>query len=251
MTSLVFLLALVSESPPTPAGPPPDYGPFFAPEAPPETHFPSGPPAGSKPRFSLGQGLFCFVEDSQCKLSLLASVDVGIGVNIIAGDRGVDLPYGHYNFRGGLTLRPVTLIARRWHWWSVGPVASWSRGTGTLASTGSFYDGDPDSLQATESTTTYRFGLVNQFWLSQKRNAFHVDITAGLARSTVLTSVSQFYNGTHLEVAAGWGGWGALFVSGDFLDGDARVITGFRGHGIATGPAVALVLLGLLAGGAL
>lgn len=251
VTPLALSLVLASASPPTPGGPPPDHGPFFAPEAPTESHFPSGPPPKAKPRFSLGQGLFCFVEDAQCKLSLLASIDVGIGVNIIAGDRGVDLPYAHYNFRGGLTLRPVTLIARRWHWWSVGGVVSWSRGTGTLASSGSFYDGDADTLVPTASTTTHRFALVNQFWLSQKRNAFHIDITAGLARSTVLTATSQLYNGTHLEVAAGWGGWGALFVSGDFLDGDARVITGFRGHGIATAPAVALILLGLLAGGAM
>lgn len=244
--SLVFLAAA-----PGPMGPPKEHGPFFAAEAPTEARFSTGPPPGATPRLSVGKGLFCFVEDSQCKLSLLASIDVGVGVNIIAGDRGVDLPYAHYNFRGGLTLRPLTLIRKRWHWWSVGGVASWSRGTGTLASNGSFYDGDPDSLVATESTQTYRVALINQLWLSQKRNAFHIDATVGLARSTVLTSVERFYNGFHLEVAGGWGGWGSLFVSGDFMYKDARVILGFRGHGIATAPAVGLILLGLLAGGAL
>lgn len=247
MTPAVLLLTLVSApvSPEAPSGPTPEHGPFFAPEAPAETHFASGPPAGAPPRFSVGKGAFCFVEDTQCRTALLASVDVGIGVNAVAGDRGVDLPYAHYNFRGGFTLRPITLVRKRWHPWSVGLMASWSRGTGVIAT-----DSQDVTVESTPHTTSYRFGLVNQLWLSQKRNAFHLDLTAGLVRSSVLTYVG-WYNGTHIEVAAGWGGWGAFFVGGDFMDGDTRVVTGFRGHGIATGPAIGLILLGLLAGGAM
>lgn len=254
MTPVVLLFAFASAQP---AGPPapgltPEYGPFFAPEAPAETQFPSGPKPGAPPRFSVGGGAFCFVEDAQCRLSLLASVDVGIGVNAIAGDRGVDLPYAHYNFRGGLTLRPVTLVAKRWHPWSLGVVASWSRGTGVIANSGSVSDPEDSSLKSTQNTSAWRVGLVNQVWLSQKRNAFHLDLTVGLVRSSVLSYPGVYnYSGTHAEIAAGWGGWGAFFVSSDFLYGDTRLVAGFRGHGIAVAPAVGLILLGLLAGGAL
>lgn len=252
MTPAVLLFALASApaSPPAPSGPTPEHGPFFAPEGPAATRFSSGPPPGAPPRLSVGRGAFCFVEDAQCRSALLASIDVGIGVNAIAGDRGVDLPYAHYNFRGGFTVRPVTLIRKRWHPWSIGAMASWSRGTGVVATTGSVQDAENQIVQSTPHTTSYRFGLVNQLWLSQKRHAFHIDLTAGLVRSSVLTYVG-WYNGTHLEVAAGWGGWGGFFVGGDFMDGDTRAVFGFRGHGIATAPAVALILLGLLAGGAL
>ncbi|HEY8375372.1 MAG TPA: hypothetical protein VIK91_02735 [Nannocystis sp.] len=245
---LLFVLASAPASPPAPSGPPPEHGPFFAPEGPSESRFPSGPPPGAPPRFSVGKGAFCFVEDAQCRAALLASIDVGIGVNAVAGDRGVDLPYAHYNFRGGFTLRPITLIRKRWNPWSVGLVASWSRGTGALASTGEILDAE-EVVKSTPHTTAYRFGLVNQLWLSQKRNAFHLDVTVGLVRSSVLTYIG-WYNGTHVEVYGGWGGWGGFFVSGDFMDGDTRVVTGFRGHGIVTAPAVGLILLGLLAGGA-
>jgi hypothetical protein len=248
VTPAVLLLALASA--PAPSGPPPEHGPFFAPEAASEAHFPSGPPPTAPPRFSVGKGAFCFVEDAQCRSALLASIDVGIGINAIAGDRGVDLPYAHYNFRGGFTLRPITLVRKRWSPWAVGLMASWSRGTGVVANTGSTGDAANGIVKSTPHTTAYRFGLVNQVWLSQKRNAFHVDLTVGMVRSSVLTYLG-WYNGTHLEVAGGWGGWGSFFVSGDFLDGDTRVVTGFRGHGIATAPAVGLILLGLLAGGAL
>lgn len=254
MTSVVLLLALASAQPaettPAPAGPTPEYGPFFAPEAPPETSFPSGPKPGAPPRFSVGQGAFCFVEDAKCRSSLLASVDVGIGVNAIAGDRGVDLPYAHYNFRGGLTLRPVTLLRKRWNPWAIGVIASWSRGTGVIANTGSLSDPTTSMLQQTANTTSYRFAVINQLWLSQRRNAFHVDLTVGLVRSSVLT-YSGVFNGTHVELAGGWGGWGSFFVSSDFLYGDTRLVAGFRGHGMAVAPAIGLILLGLLAGGAL
>ncbi|MDC0670056.1 hypothetical protein [Nannocystis radixulma] len=253
MTTAVLLLALVHlvEAPaPAPSGPTPEHGPFFAPTAASESQFPSGPPSTAPPRFSVGKGAFCFVEDAQCRSALIASVDVGIGVNAIAGDRGVDLPYAHYNFRGGFSLRPITLVRKRWNPWSVGLIASWSRGTGVVANTGSVVDAADQVVQTTPHTTAYRFGLVNQLWLSQKRNAFHVDLTVGVVRSSVLT-YTGWYNGTHLEVAAGWAGWGGFFVSGDFLDGDTRVITGFRAHAIPALPAIGLVLLGLLAGGAM
>lgn len=247
MSPVVLLLTLASAlaSPEAPSGPTPEHGPFFAPEAASDTRSASGPAPGAPPRFSVGKGAFCFVEDAQCRAALLASVDVGIGVNAISGERGVDLPYAHYNFRGGLTIRPITMIRRRWNPWSVGVMASWSRGTGVVAN-----NAKDVAIESTPHTTAYRFGLVNQLWLSQKRNAFHIDLTAGLVRSSVLT-YRGWYNGTHLEVAAGWGGWGAFFIGGDFMDGDSRVVTGFRGHGIATGPAIGLILLGLLAGGAL
>lgn len=254
MTSVVLLLALASAQPAepaAPAGPTSDYGPFFAPEAPAETTFPSGPKPGAPPRFSLGQGAFCFVEDAKCRLSLLASVDIGIGVNAVAGDRGVDLPYAHYNFRGGLTIRPVTVVRKRWHPWALGLVTSWSRGTGVLASTGSLSDPDAGAtLKTTPNTSSFRVGLINQLWLSQRRNAFHIDLTVGLVRSSVLANTGV-YSGTHVELAGGWGGWGSFFVSSDFLYGDTRLVAGFRGHGIAVAPAVGLILLGLLAGGAL
>ncbi len=253
MTPIVLLLAFASAQPansPAPAGPSPDYGPFFAAEAPGETEFPSGPKTGAPPRFSVGKGAFCFVEDSQCRAALLASVDIGIGVNAIAGDRGVDLPYAHYNFRGGMTFRPVTLIRKRWHPWALGAMVSWSRGTGVVANAGSTADPESTSLKSTPHTTSLRFGVVNQLWLSQRRNAFHIDLTVGLVRSSVL-AYNGVYSGTHLELAGGWGGWGSFFVSSDFLYGDTRLVAGFRGHGMAVAPAVGLILLGLLAGGAL
>lgn len=250
MTTAVLLLALVQAPAPAPSGPPPEHGPFFAPKAATESHFASGPPPAAPPRFSVGKGAFCFVEDANCSSALIASVDVGVGINGIAGDRGVDLPYAHYNFRGGFTVRPLQLARKRWNPWSVGVMASWSRGTGVAANTGSVVDAPDEVVQTTHHTSAYRFGLVNQLWLSQKRNAFHVDLTVGVVRSSVLT-YTGVYNGTHLEVAAGWGGWGGFFVSGDFLDGDSRVITGFRAHAIPALPAIGLVLLGLLAGGAM
>lgn len=250
---------VVSPETPTPAGPagtepaapsggsPKDYGPFMKTELPTETNFPSGPPLDAKPRFSVGQGLFCFVEDSQCKLSLIASADVGIGVNAIA--TGSDLPYAQYTFRGGLTVRPLALARKRFHWWGVGVVASYSRGSGVVASNDALTGQDSASIEQTPHTAAQRFSLINQAWLSQKRNGFHLDLTFGLVRSTVLTN-RGLYLGSHVELAGGFGGWGALFVNADFMDRDTRLVAGFRGHGIAAAPVIGLILLGLLAGGA-
>ena len=91
-------------------------------------------------------------------------------------------------------------------------------------------------------------GFHNRRYVGQRRNALHLDLTFGGANSSVLDAPGRYW-GTHAEVALGFGGWGALALSGDFLDQDARFVLAMRGHGIATGPMIALVLLGLVAGG--
>ena len=120
-------------------------------------------------------------------------------------------------------------------------MGSWSRGTAA-----------PTSKSALESehTDTWRVALVNQLWLSKKRNGFHLDLDLGIVRSNVLGSPGKFY-GSHAGLSANWGGLGGLFLSTDLLDRDTRIIFGFRGNGIAAAPVIAMVLLGLLAGGAL
>src|SRR5262249_30741022 len=100
----------------------------------------------------------------------------------------------------------------------------------------------------TKPIQTYRVALVNQLWLTQKRHALHLDFTLGAANSQVLAYTGRYW-GTTAEVALGFGGWGGLFLGGDFLDGDTRVVLGMRGHAIATVPMIALILLGLVAGG--
>lgn len=219
-----------------------EVGPFFMEEPPAETSF-SGEPKRTRPRFSLGGGKFCFLDDAACKVSLLATADVGVGVNILAGAGSApDLPYTQFGLRGGLVLKPLTLVKNGgWHPWGLGFAAGWSRGSGS-----------PIVALGTQHTDSVRYALVNQLWLSQKRNAFHLDIDFGLVRSFVRSKgedpIAAF--GTHASLSANWGGWGGVFLSGDFLYQDTRVVLGFRGHGIASGPAIALVLLGLLAGGA-
>jgi len=169
---------------------------------------------------------------------------------VIAGDRGVDLPMTQFSFRGGFTVRPVTLLRKRWHPWSVGLTSSFVRSSGTVASsTSTIGSANPDLIDV-PSTDGVRVALLNQIWLSQKRHAFHLDLSLGVVRSTVLSSTTRLV-GTHADVAVGVGGWGALFVAGDFLDRDTRLTFGFRGHGIAAAPVVTLIALGLLAGGAL
>jgi len=233
---------LVAAPPQEASKPPREVGPFFVQELPEETRFAGGPRRDDPPRLSIGRGKFCFVDDAACKASLIATADVGVGVNVT---RGADYSFAQFNFRGGLVLKPLTLTKDGgWHPWGIGLGAGWSRGTG-----------NPGSMEGgTESTHTpaFRVFLVNQLWLSQKRNAFHLDIDFGIVRSPVPASMGRYLPavGTHAGVSANWGGWGGIFMSADFLYQDTRVVFGFRGHAIAAGPAIGLVLLGLLAGGA-
>lgn len=229
---------------------PPEYGPAYEPEPPSDTMSVSDRRRESPPFLSLGSGAFCFVEAAACRSALIASADVGAGINAIAGDRGVDLPMTQFSFRGGFTVRPVTLLRKRWHPWSVGVVGSYVRSSGTVASSSSTIGSANPELVDVAFTNGTRVALLNQVWLSQKRHAFHLDFSLGVVRSTVLNSTDRFF-GTHADVALGVGGWGALFVAADFLDRDTRLAFGFRGHGIAAAPVATLIALGLLAGGAL
>jgi hypothetical protein len=165
-----------------------------------------------------------------------------------ASDQGPDMPYAMFTFRGGLSIRPLMLGKRRdWHPWGLGAVGSWSRGTGSVTVKGDF---ENQEVEETKRTDSVRFGVVNQLWLSKKPYALHLDFTMGGVRSEILTSGTALW-GTHAEFAVGWGGWATLFASGDFLDRDTRVVFGFRGHGIAAGPIIAMAIAGLAAGGAL
>jgi hypothetical protein len=223
------------------------YGPFYEDVAPSDTEFPTVP-RKKVPLLSVGRGVFCFVEDSSCLASLLVSADVAAGLAVRSGRQGPDLPYAHYNFRGGFALRPMALARGRWHAWGLGLTGAWSRGTGALIMVGD----DEQEPQETEHTDAWRVGLLNQIWLNDKPHAFHVDITVGTVRSNVLSTAGTYeLFGTHVEAAFGWGGWGALFVGSDFLDQDTRVVIGFRMHGIAAAPVVGLVLAGMAAGGSL
>ncbi len=222
--------------------PPPEHGPFFAGEPVSDTAFANGPRRVGPPRFSVGRGAFCFVDDSGCKASLVLTADVGVGVNIVSLPTRLDVPFSQYTFRGGVVFKPMLRLRDDgWHPWGVGLVGSWSRGTAA-----------PTSKSALESehTDTWRVALVNQLWLSKKRNGFHLDLDLGIVRSNVLGSPGKFY-GSHAGLSANWGGLGGLFLSTDLLDRDTRIIFGFRGNGIAAAPVIAMVLLGLLAGGAL
>lgn len=222
--------------------PPPEHGPFFAGEPASDTAFANGPRRTDPPRFSLGRGAFCFVDDSGCKSSLILTADVGIGVNIVSAPTRLDVPYAQYNFRGGVVFKPMLQLREGgWHPWGIGLVGSWSRGTAT-----------PTSKSALESehTDAWRVILVNQLWLSKKRHGFHLDLDLGIVRSNVLGSKGKYF-GSHAGLSANWGGLGGLFLATDLLDNDTRIVFGFRGHGVAAAPVIAMVLLGLLAGGAL
>lgn len=226
-----------------------DYGPFFEAEPPSDVSYPGRLRPENKPVLSVGNGAFCFVEGTACRASLLLSADIGAGIRAPASDKGPDIPYAQFTFRGGATIRPAMIRMRRrkaWHPWGVGVVSSWSRGTGSITTEGT----DDQEVASTDSTTVFRVGVINQLWLSQRNHAPHLDFTIGGAQSDVLTSGTRLW-GTHAEVAMGFGGWGGLFLSGDFLDSDTRVVLGFRGHGIAAGPIVAMALAGLAMGGAL
>lgn len=232
------------ERKPAPVGfeEPEDYGPFFEPAPVSEVRFPGDALRldRDQPFASVAGGMFCFVEDSACNVSLIADADVGVGLNIVENGNGLDVPYTQFRVRGGFTIRPVKLARKRWHAWGVGVVGSWSLGSGSVVVT--------DDVTELDPLRTWRVGLLNQLWLGQRRNALHLDLTFGGANSTVLDAPGRYW-GTHVEVALGFGGWGALALSGDFLDQDARFVLGLRGHGIATAPLIALVVLGLVAGG--
>jgi hypothetical protein len=222
--------------------PPPEHGPFFVGEPASDTAFPNGERPADPPRFSLGRGAFCFLDDSYCKSALILTADVGIGVNIVSAPTRLDVPYAQFNFRGGVVFKPM--LQRRpggWHPWGIGAVGSWSRGTAAPTS---------KTALTSEHTDAWRVIVVNQFWLSKKRNGFHLDLDLGLVRSNVLGSTNKYF-GTHAALSANWGGIGGLFLASDLLDSDSRIVFGFRGNGIAAAPIIGLVLLGLLAGGAM
>lgn len=229
---------------------PEDFGPFFEPEPASEVKFPGDAhkPDRNKPFASVAGGMFCFVEDSACGASLIADADVGVGLNVITSDRGLDVPYTQFRVRGGIMLRPLKLGKKRWHPWGVGVVGSWSLGSGSITATNRDPTEALTDVTETDPIRSWRVALVNQIWLSQKRNALHLDFTLGGVNSSVLDASGRYW-GTHAEVALGLGGWGGLYFAGDFLDSDTRVFMGMRGHGIATAPLIALIVLGLVAGG--
>jgi hypothetical protein len=228
---------------------PEDYGPFFEPEPTSEVVFPGDAYRPDRRRPFASVGSFCFIEDSVCGASLIADADVGVGLNVITSSRGFDIPYTQFRVRGGVALRPLELAKQRWHPWGVGVVASWSLGSGSVTATNRDPTEALTDITETDPIRSWRVALLNQVWLSQRRNALHLDFTLGGINSTVLGSQGRYW-GTHAEVAIGVGGWGGLYFAGDFLDSDTRVFMGLRGHGIATGPLIALVILGLVAGGA-
>lgn len=229
---------------------PDEYGPFFEDEAPSDLEYLGRARPGRLPVLSLGDGAFCFVEGTNCKASMILSADIGAGIRAPASDEGPDVPYAQFTFRGGVVIRPSMIRPRKrkpWGSWGVGVVSSWSKGTGAVTFGA---DDDLESATSSDATTVFRIAAMNQMWLSKRNHAAHLDFTFGGARSEVLTSGVKLW-GTHAEVGMGFGGWGGLFLSGDFLDRDTRVVLGFRGHGIAAGPIVAMALAGLAAGGAL
>jgi hypothetical protein len=202
-------------------------------------------PYPAHPRLSVGNGYFCFVEDATCSMSLLAWVDVGAGINAIETDEAFDVPYTQFRVGGGITFRPIKIAKKTWHPWAVGPVVSWSLGSGSVL------PGSNDTpFIERDDTRAIRFGVVNQMWLGPRRNGFHLDATIGVVASSVFNAISdKRYTGFNAEFGAGFGGWGGVFVNGDFLDGDTRIVFGFKGHAIAAGPVAVLVISGLLLGG--
>lgn len=228
---------------------PKDYGPFYEPDPVSEVQFPADAQRERKyPFASVAGGTFCFVEASKCGSSLIADADIGVGLNVITTDRGFDVPYTQLRVRGGITVRPIILAKRRWHPWGIGIVGSWSIASGSITATNQDPEDPNVGVTETNPIQTYRVALLNQLWLSQKRNALHLDFTLGAANSQVLDFTGRYW-GTTAEFAVGFGGWGAVYLGGDFLDGDTRVVMGLRGHAIATAPMIALVILGLVAGG--
>lgn len=225
-----------------------EHGPFFEAPAVSDTAHATDPRKGKKaPVLSVHDGALCFVNGTYCKTSLVLDAGVGAGMRLPASDAGPDVPFAQFTFRGGFAVRPLMFGRRQWHPWGLGVVGSWSRGTGSVTVQGSAEDQD---VSSTDSTDAVRVAALNQLWLSKKPHAMHIDFSFGAVRSDVLTSGIALW-GSHAEVAFEWGGWGGVFASGDFLDRDTRVVFGFRGHGIAAGPVLAMVLAGLAMGGAM
>lgn len=229
------------------ADPNDEYGPFFEGPAKSDTEWATKPQKRRTPVLSVGDGKFCFVEGTYCKASLILNAGVGAGMRIPASDKGPDLPYAQFTFYGGIAIRPMMLGKREWHPWGLGVVSSWSRGTGSVTVEGTSED---QTVEQSSRTDVFRVGAVNQIWLTKKQYALHLDFTLGAVQADVLTSGYRLW-GTHAELAMGFGGWGGLFLSGDFLDDDTRVVFGFRGHGIAAGPIIAMAIAGLAIGGAM
>lgn len=203
-------------------------------------------PLRTKPLFSVKDGVFCFVEDAQCWMSLLLWADVGAGINAIETDEAFDVPYTQVRVGGGLTIRPLqSRNGGDWHPWALGISTSYSWGSGSVL------PGTDDTPFIERSVTpAFRIGLLNQLWFGPRRNGLHLDATLGLVRSTVFKASSdQRYSGTNVEIGFGFGGWGGVFTNADFLDGDTRIVFGFKGHGIAMAPIAGLVISGLLLGG--
>jgi hypothetical protein len=199
----------------------------------------------ARPVVAVARGRFCFVEDSGCLSALILDADVGVGVNALNQTVGLDVPYTQFRVRGGLTVRPMAL-GGKWHPWAIGLVGSWSLGSPPVQS----YESDDAVIQEEgRPITAWRIAMINQLWFSHTRNAPHLDFSIGTVNSNVLDQGRYF--GTHVDLGLGFAGWGGPFMAADFLDGDVRFVAGVRGHGILTGPLIGLVLLGMLAGGAL
>ena len=226
-----------------------EYGPYFEDSPTSEVTYATPTPRPGQPLFGVGQGAFCFVEDSGCKSSLIADFDFGAGVNVVGSDRGLDVPMTQWRARGGFVVRPLYLANGEWHRWGIGTTTSWSQATGQVAIARTDVSDTNADVSETDPVRSLRVDLVNQLWMSQKRNALHIDFSLGAVRSTVLDA-GQLFWGTHAELAVGWGGLAGFYASTDFLDQDLRAIFGFRTHAGIAGPIVGIVALGLLAGGA-
>lgn len=234
-----------------------DFGPFY--EAEPATEVEHASRVReAHPFFSVGKGAFCFVEDSNCRSSLLVAADIAAGLNVISGDGGFDVPLTQYRVLGGVSIRPFYLSRHKWHPWGLGATFDWSRASGPVAAGETDDAGNVVANEDRKHIASIRMALLNQIWLSQKKNALHIDIKIGAIQSSVLNfpgpagcsnANGRCYWGTMAEVGLGFGGWGTVYVGGDFLDSDTRVFVGFRVHGIAAAPVAGLAVAGYAAGG--
>jgi hypothetical protein len=234
-----------------------DFGPFYEAEPPTEVEH-SSQVREAHPFFSVGKGAFCFVEDSNCRSALLVGADVSAGLNVISGDGGFDVPLTQYRVLGGVTIRPFYLSRHKWHPWGLGATFDWSRASGPVAAGETDAEGNVIANEDRKHIASIRLALLNQIWLTQKKNALHIDIKVGTVQSSVLNfpgpegcsnANGRCYWGTMAEVGLGFGGWGTVYLGGDFLDSDTRVFVGFRVHGIAAAPVAGLAVAGYAAGG--